>query len=188
MVRLRDALDYFLDFRFETIRRKTSFQLGKVQARTHIVDGLLLALDRIDDVIELIRTMPDQAACRAALMKIDESASSGKNKNSELALGLSRIQADSVLKLQLGQMTRLSHDKLSEERDELESRRKGFQRILDEDNAVYELMIEEMADLDRKYGVERQSKIIYDEDGEVQELDMVKNSRSGKLQRALCHL
>jgi len=174
---LREALDYFLDFRFETIRRKTNFQLGKVQARTHIVDGLLLALNRIDDVIELIRSMPDAASCRAALMKKAESAASSSGKI-PLALGLSRVQADSVLRLQLGQMTRLSHDKLSEERNDLESRRKGFQQILDEDDAVYNLMVEEMDVLDRKYGHERKSKIIYDDDGEVEEMDLVKNSRS----------
>ena len=54
---LREALDYFLDFRFETIRRKTKYQITKVQARIHVVDGLLLALDRIDDVIELIKNL-----------------------------------------------------------------------------------------------------------------------------------
>lgn len=165
---LRAALDYFLDFRFDTIRRKTRFQLGKVQARAHIVDGLLLALGRIDDVIELIRTLPDPTACRAVLMATD-----GK-----LQLGLSRLQADAVLRLQLGQMTRLSQDKLTEEKNDLESKRQGFQKILDEDDAVYQLMIDEMSHLDNKYGHDRKSKIIYDEDSEVQELDLVKNSRS----------
>jgi len=190
---LREALDYFLNFRFETIRRKTNYQLGKVQTRTHIVDGLLLALERIDDVIELIRTMPDPTSCRTALMRTattTTSSSSSKKKKkkddstvgaSTLALGLSRAQADSVLKLQLGQMTRLSQGKLTEERNDLESRRKGFQLLLDEDDAVYKLIVEEMDELDRKYGHERKSKIIHGDDGEVQEMDMVKNSRSGKL-------
>mmetsp|Transcript_24590 Transcript_24590/g.67870 ORF Transcript_24590/g.67870 Transcript_24590/m.67870 type:complete len:702 (+) Transcript_24590:268-2373(+) len=185
---LRESLDYFLDFRFETIRRKTTHQLGKVRARIHIVDGLLLALDRIDDVIELIRTLPDQASCREALMakppEDDDEKSTNKKKktktkNPPLALGLSRAQADSVLRLQLGQMTRLSHNKLTEERNDLESRRADLQTILDEDDAVYNLMVTEMNNLDRKYGHERKSKIIHDDDGEVQELDMVKNSRSG---------
>lgn len=98
----------------------------------------------------------------------------------DLALGLSRVQADSVLKLQLGQLTRLNQGKLKEERNELESQQTDFQRLLDVDDDVYKVMVQEMDEIDKKYGHERKSKIIYDDDGEVQELDMVKNSRSGK--------
>ena len=176
---LRESLDYFLDFRFETIRRKTRHQIGKVRARIHIVDGLLLALEHIDAIIELIRTMPDQASCREALMMGDDSTTKKAKGVSNLGLGLSRAQADSVLKLQLGQMTRLSQGKLTDERDELESKRQGFQKLLDEDDAVYKLITKEMNQIDKKYGHERKSKIVID-DGEVQELDLVKNSRSGK--------
>lgn len=169
---LREALDYFLDFRFETIRRKTNHQLGKVQSRIHVVDGLLLALNQIDAIIELVRKMPDQDSCRTVLMQSEATSTS------ELALGLSKIQANSVLRLQLGQMTRLNQNKLTEERDELESKRKGFQKLLDEDDAVYETMSEELEEMDQKYGTERKSKILKDDDGEVQEVDLVKNSRS----------
>ncbi|MGK3746499.1 MAG: DNA gyrase subunit A [Bacillariaceae sp.] len=113
--------------------------------------------------------------------KKGSSSSNSSDGDDYLALGLSRIQADSVLKLQLGQLTRLNQGKLNEERNDLESQRKGFQRLLDEDDAVYSTMVEEMGELDRKYGHERKSKIIYDDDGDVHEMDMVKNSRSGKL-------
>ena len=110
-----------------------------------------------------------------------KASSSNSDDGNYLALGLSRIQADSVLKLQLGQLTRLNQGKLNEERNDLESQRKGFQRLLDEDDAVYSTMVGEMDEIDHKYGHERKSKIIYDDDGDVQEMDMVKNSRSGKL-------
>jgi len=169
---LREALDYFLDFRFETIRRKTKHQLGKVQSRIHIVDGLLVALDQIDAIIELIRRMPDQASCRTVLMQ------SEPTETAKLALGLSKEQADSVLRLQLGQMTRLSQGKLTDERNDLESKRKGLQTLLDKDNSVYDVMTREMDEMDQKYGHERKSKILRDDDGEVQEVDLVKNSRS----------
>jgi len=175
--KLRESLDYFLDFRFVTIRRKTKHQLNKVQSRIHIVDGLLLALDQIDAIIELIRTMPDQASCRAALVQTTETTT---KESPSLALGLSKEQADSVLKLQLGQMTRLSQGKLTDERNELESKRKSFQQLLDEDKAVYKVMTEELEQMDQKYGHERKSKILTDDDGDVQEIDLVKNSRSGK--------
>lgn len=176
---LREALDYFLDFRFETIRRKTKHQLGKVQSRIHIVDGLLVALDQIDAIIELIRRMPDQASCRTVLMQ------SEPTETAKLALGLSKEQADSVLRLQLGQMTRLSQGKLTDERNDLESKRKGLQTLLDEDNAVYDVMTTEMDEMDQKYGHERKSKILRDDDGEVQEVDLVKNSRSGACMHVL---
>jgi len=169
---LRESLDYFLDFRFETIRRKTKHQLGKVQSRIHIVDGLLLALSQIDAIIELVRKSPDQASCRTILMQ------SKPSKKAPLALGLSKEQADSVLRLQLGQMTRLSQGKLTDERNDLESKRKGFQKLLDEDDAVHEVMTRELDEMDKKYGHDRKSKILRDDDGEVQEVDLVENSRS----------
>jgi DNA gyrase subunit A len=65
---LRDSLDYFLTFRFETIRRKSAFQLLKVEARIHLVEGLLLELGEVDQVMELFRSSPDQNGARDALM------------------------------------------------------------------------------------------------------------------------
>lgn len=169
---LRESLDYFLDFRFETIRRKTEHQIGKVKSRIHIVDGLLLALEQIDAVIDLIRKMPDPASCRTALMQSEATT------EAPLALGLSKAQADSVLKLQLGQMTRLSQGKLTDERNDLESKRNGYQRLLDDDDAVHDVMTKELDEMDKKYGHERKSIILRDDDGEVPEVDLVKNSRS----------
>ena len=105
---LRSAIDYFLDFRFTTIRRRSSYQLNKVASRAHIVEGLLKALASVDEVIELVRISPDQASARVALMD-------PKNKK----LALSEEQTEAVLKLQLGQLTRLNKDKLSNEKADL---------------------------------------------------------------------
>ncbi|KAL3928532.1 MAG: hypothetical protein SGARI_005006 [Bacillariaceae sp.] len=171
---LREALDYFLDFRFETIRRKTANQLKKVEARQHIVDGLLLALSKVDEVIDMIRTMPDQNSCREALMA---SSSEGSKKGDALKLGLSREQADSVLRLQLGQLTRLNQGKLEEEKADLEAQGADLQRLMDVDDAVYETMINEFDEMDEKYGHERKTKIL-NEAGDVNEMDMISNARS----------
>ena len=171
---LRESLDYFLDFRFDTIRRKTKHQLGKVQSRIHILDGLLLALDQMDAVIDLVRNSPDAAASRSVLM------SSETSETNKLAMGLSREQADAVLRLQLGQMNKLKQNELKEEREELESMRKSYQKLLDEDDAVYEVMESELEDMDKKYGKERKSKILLSVDEEVEEVEMIKNSRSGE--------
>jgi DNA gyrase subunit A len=165
---LREALDCFLDFRFKTMRRKSAYQLSKVEARMHIVDGLLLALGQLDKVIELIRTAPDQTAVRTALM--DPKGLLG---------GLSQEQSDSLLRLQLGQLTRLNQGKLSEEKGELEGKQAALRRLLDQDEAVYEVMLDEFTEMDEKFGVERKTQILF-EDGEVNEIDMITNSRSGK--------
>ncbi len=163
---LRSALDCFLDFRFETIRRKAAFQLKKVQSRAHIVDGLLLALKSVDQVIQLIRDAPDQNAARELLM--DPS-----NKK----LSLSKEQADAVLKLQLGQLTRLNKDKLTDEKKALEESRKQLQDLMENDTFVRKNMIEEFQELKSKFGIPRRTSIEFEED-DLNEMDLVKNSRS----------
>lgn len=170
---LREALDCFLDFRFKTIRRKTANQLEKVEKRAHIVDGLLIALEKVDEVIELVRSAPDQASAREALM------------DPEGIVKLSYEQADSVLKLQLGQLTRLNEGKLESEKKELIARRKELKRLLEEDDAVYTVMIEEFDEMDDKFGEDRKTVILND-DVEVNEIDMVTNSRSGKFPMLPC--
>jgi DNA gyrase subunit A len=164
---LREALDCFLDFRFITIRRKASFQLLKVEARAHIVEGLLLALEKIDQVIELTRSAPDQAAVRAALMEKDG------------LLGLSKDQADSVLRLQLGQLTRMNKGKLEDEKKELEGQQQELTRLLDVEEAVYQVMMDEFQGMSERFGEDRKTRILID-DGEVQDIDMISNDQSGE--------
>lgn len=163
---LRSALECFLDFRFETIRRKTAFQLEKVSSRAHIVDGLLLALASIDQVIETIRNAPDQSTARESLMDT-------KNKK----LGLSKEQADAVLKLQLGQLTRLNKNKLSDEKDTLKQSIVRLQDLMDSDTSVRNEMQEEFQKMKDKYGIPRRSKIQLAE-GALEDMDLVQNSRS----------
>jgi len=163
---LRSALDCFLDFRFETIRRRTAFQLAKVETRSHLVDGLLRANLNIDLVIDMIRKAPDQNKARKALM----------NPKFEI-LALSEAQANAVLRLQLGQLTKLNKNKLTEERKTLEGSRKTLQDLMDVDASVYNLMMEDFSTLKDKFGVPRRTKIIRD-DGDLEDEDLVQNSRS----------
>jgi DNA gyrase subunit A len=160
---LRQALDCFVDFRFETIRRKARHQLGKVQARAHIVDGLLIALDKVDKVIEIVRSSEDQQAARLAVQEV---------------LDTSEDQTEAILKLQLGQLTRLNKGKLESEKEELELSRKQLTNLLEVDSAVYDSMVEEFEDLSNRFGTERKTRIESGEDGEMEEIDLVKNSRS----------
>ena len=163
---LRGALDCFLDFRFETIRRKTSHQLGKVAARAHIVVGLLKALKHVDEVIDIIRKASDQNDARDKLMDL-------KNEN----LGLSEEQANAVLRLQLGQLTRLNKDKLSDEKKTLKDSIDKLQNLMDSDTAVRTSMVEEFTELKSKFGIPRRSRILTEE-GELEDIDLVQNSRN----------
>lgn len=160
---LRQALDCFLDFRFETMRRKARNQLRKVEARAHIVDGLLAALEKVDEVIKIVRSAEDQKAARLAVQELLET---------------SEDQTDAILRLQLGQLTRLNKDKLESEKADLEESRKTLTNLLELDNAVYDAMVEEFGELGDRFGTERKTRIETGDDGEMDEIDLIKNSRS----------
>jgi DNA gyrase subunit A len=165
---LRSALECFLDFRFETLRRRSAFVLRKVENRAEIVEGLLKALDSIDQVIDIIRTSSDQNSARNMLM----------NGNNVVALALTREQADAVLRLQLGQLTRLNKDKLESELNDLMKTKGDLKKLLTEDQAVRDLMMKENNQMSNQFGVDRRSKIQFDDIDEISEKDMIKNSRS----------
>jgi DNA gyrase subunit A len=150
----------------------------------HIVQGLLVALQHIDQVIDLIRTMPDTASCREALMMMVDPASNNTSSDNDkvdsvLQLGLSREQADAVLRLQLGQLTRLNQGKLQQKEDELVTQSTMLRTLLEDDNAVYQLMVDEFQEMDTKFGHDRKTRILQ-EDGQVNEMDLITNARSGK--------
>lgn len=163
---LREALDCFLDFRFQTIRNKCVFQLDKVENRIHIVEGLLIALEFTDEVIEIVRSSPDQASARETLMN---------QENTKFSL--SSAQADAVLKLQLGQLTRLNGDKLADERKTLADSQASLRNLLTNDAAVNDAMVEEFEAIKEKFGTPRKTKIL-PEEGEKEEIDLVQNERS----------
>ena len=100
---LRKMLDVFLDFRVETIRRRTAFLLKKAEERDHIVKGLLLALDAMDEIINLIRSAKDSISAREKLQNDHK---------------LSSIQADAILQMQLRRLTALEADKIKGEHNE----------------------------------------------------------------------
>lgn len=91
------------------LRRKASYELSKVESRAHIVEGLLVALEKVDQVIEIVRSSADQKSARETLQQV---------------LGTSEDQTDAILRLQLGQLTRLNKGKLEEEKKDLEKSRK----------------------------------------------------------------
>ena len=136
------------EFRINTVRRRTQHRLDKCEERLHIVMGRMLAWAKIDEIIKLIRASEDQTEAKAKLRE--------KWKFSER-------QAEDIVNLRLGQLTRLDGVKLNDERKSLETERKGLKEILGDDKALRKLVITELAEDAKKYGDERRTLIKTDE-------------------------
>jgi len=131
-------------FRVQTVRRRTEHRLEKCEQRLHIVMGRLLAYVKIDEIIKLIRSCDDQAEAREKLR--------AKWKFTER-------QAEDIVNLRLGQLTKLDGVKLNDDRKSLEDERKGYKTILGTDKALTKLVIAELAEDAKKYGDERRTLI-----------------------------
>lgn len=162
-INLKQALEIFINFRFETIRRRSAYQLDKVKTRLHIVQGLLLALSKIDKIIDLIRTSKDEKSVKAAL-------------SSDL-YGLTVTQADAILALRLGRLTSLEEGKLKEEELTLLASKQTLEALLVDDAQVKAVMRSETLDLKAKYAIPRRSEIVKDQ-GNFEDQDFVPNARS----------
>jgi topoisomerase IV subunit A len=141
------------EFRLGTVRRRTRHRLEKCEERLHIVMGRLLAFVKIDDIIKLIRASEDQADARNRLRE--------KFKFSER-------QAEDIVNLRLGQLTKLDGVKLNEERKALEAERKGLKEILGDEKVLKKLVIKELEQDSKTYGDERRTLIKADERAQVE--------------------
>ncbi|KAG5188528.1 DNA topoisomerase IV, ATP/GTP binding site [Tribonema minus] len=160
---LRALLDSFLAFRFKTVRRRTAYELAKVQARDHIVEGMLIALARVEEVIELVRGSKDNATARQHLTNKD--------------FGLSTEQADAVLALRLGRLTKAEEIKLKKEHTDLTKEIKRLLGLMQDDESVRQVMVKELLELKAKHAVPRRS-IIKKDEGELNDEDLLANDNS----------
>ena len=145
LLNLRDMLRHFLDHRREVILRRTRYELKQAEARAHILAGLLIALDHLDEVIELIRAAPDAATAKTQLMD---------------HFGLSDLQAQAILDMRLARLTGLERQKIIDEAKELEAAIARFRLILAEEAQVKALIAQELKDLKEKFGDGRRTEII----------------------------
>ncbi len=159
---LRKMLDVFLDFRVETIRRRTTFLLKKAEERDHIVKGLLLALDSMDEIINLIRSAKDSISAREKL----------QNDHT-----LSSIQADAILQMQLRRLTALEADKIKGEHNELTRKINSYQEILNSKERIFEIILEELNKIDERFSSPRKTEIL-DLGGGLDDIDLIANDRS----------
>ncbi len=159
---LRKMLDVFLDFRVETIRRRTGFLLKKAEERDHIVKGLLLALGAMDEIINLIRSAKDTVSAREKLQNDHE---------------LSTTQAEAILQMQLRRLTALEADKIKGEHDELTRKINLYQQILNSKERIFEIILEELNKIDERFSSQRKTEIL-DLGGGLDDIDLIANDRS----------
>ena len=156
---LRQCLDYYIDHRKNVILRRTKFDLDKALARAHILEGLKIALDNIDEVINIIRSSYDDAKER--LME---------------RFKLTEIQAQAILDMQLKRLSGLQREKLEEEYAELMKLIAHLKEILASEKLVYDIIKEELLEMKKKFGDERLTKIVAAE-GEFNEEDLIKEEQ-----------
>ena len=143
---LKDQIRHFVDFRHEVIVRRTKYELREAEKRAHILQGLLIALDHLDEVIKLIRESQTPDIARDGLIA---------------NFGLSEIQAKAILELRLQRLTGLERDKIKAEYDELMKTINYLNRILNEEPLRFQIIKDELTEIKEKYGDERRTNIEY---------------------------
>ena len=157
---LRQCLDYYLEHRKDVTLRRTQFELDKALARAHILEGLRIAIDNIDEVIAIIRSSYDDA----------------KEKLME-RFGLSEIQAQAILDMRLRTLQGLQREKIEEEYEELMKLIAHLREILNSEHLVFEVIKEELIKVRDKFGDERKTKIKPAE-GEIEVEDLIKEEQT----------
>ena len=141
---LKDMLRCYIDFQEEVIHRRTQYNLKKAMDRAHILEGLKIAIDFIDEVIAIIRRSKDLASARAALME---------------RFGLDEIQANAIVQMRLGQLTNMERAKIEEEIAALNAKIAEYKEILASDTKKLEIVKEEIIALRNKYADPRRTEI-----------------------------
>mgnify|MGYP000076625385 CR=1 FL=1 len=145
---LKELIEEFIKFRLEVVVRRTRYELRKAEERAHILEGLLIALDHLDEVIALIRASRDAEEARGGLME---------------RFGLTDIQARAILAMRLQQLTGLERDKVREEYEELERKIAELKAILADEGLQRGIIEKELTGIAERYGDERRTAIETDE-------------------------
>ena len=157
---LRQCLDHYIEHRRKVILRRTQFELDKAEARAHILEGLKIALDNIDEVIKIIRESYDDAKERLMAR-----------------FGFSDIQAQAILDMRLKTLTGLQREKIEDEYNELMKLIAHLKEILASETLVYQIVKEEITEVKEKFGDDRKTKIVAAE-GEFEVEDLIADEQS----------
>ena len=143
---LKQLIEEFYNHRHEVVIRRTRYELRKAEERAHILEGLIIACDHIDEIVQIIKTSQTPEVARTRLME---------------RFSLSEIQASAIVDMRLRQITGLMQDKLHEEYDALMRQIDFFHKILSEDAVCVQVIKDELIEIRDKYGDERKTQIIY---------------------------
>jgi len=149
MLNLKDLIKYYVEHRHEVLVRKTKYQLREAEKRAHILEGLLIALDNIDEIIALIRSSQTPDVAREGLIE---------------KFKLSELQARAILDMRLQRLTGLERDKIKNEHAELMKTIEGYKQILDSFELRMNIIKEELLEIKEKYGDEPRTEIEYSAD------------------------
>jgi len=156
VLNLKELLYYYLEHQKDVITRRTRFDLEKAEKRAHIVEGLIRALDNIDEIVTIIKTSEDAQTARTALME---------------RFGFSEVQAQAILDMRLQRLTGLERNKLETEFAELMKKIQYFNDILNNPQMVLDIIKEDLLEIKAKYGDARRTEISHDEqDIDLEEL------------------
>jgi DNA gyrase subunit A len=157
VLNLLEIVDQFVQFRREVVRRRIEFELRKAEARAHILEGLRIALDNLDAVITLIRSAKNPPEAKAGLMT---------------QFGLSEIQSQAILDMQLQRLTGLERQKILDELGELVKVIAQLREILASERLLLDIIVKELRDVQARFGDERRTEIL-DQGGELSITDLI---------------
>ncbi|MDD4820578.1 MAG: DNA gyrase subunit A [Flavobacteriales bacterium] len=158
LLNLLDLVHYFVEHRHDVVTRRTRFELARAEDRAHILEGLIIASDNIDEVVRIIRAASSPDEARANLIARFE---------------LTDIQARAIVEMRLRQLTGLEQDKLRAEYEDVMKRIEHYKALLADKALRMALVREEMEDVKQRYGDERKSEIEYSADGDFSMEDMI---------------
>jgi len=162
LLTLKDFLSVFLEFRVEAITRRTQYFLRKAEERDHLLQGLLIALANLDEIIHLIRHAADTPTAKQELMSRYE---------------LSEAQADAILQMQLRRLTALEAEKIRQEHEELQAQIADYRDILARRERILDMIVEEVTQIKTKHATPRRTVIEQSEDDLV-DADLIANERA----------
>jgi DNA gyrase subunit A len=144
LLSLKEALRHFIDFRREVVVRRATYDLAQAEARAHLLEGFAVALDNLDEVINIIRASENTAAARTQLMERFE---------------LSELQANAILDMRLRALTAMERQKVLDELEEVRAKIKDLEELLSSDERILDDVLEELGEIREKFGDERRTEL-----------------------------
>jgi len=175
VLNLKEFLRYFVLFRKEVVTLRTEYDLRKAREKEHILEGLTIALDNLDEVVKLIRNSQDPVTAREGLIS---------------TFALSEVQAKAILEMRLQRLTGLERQKILDELDDIRKRIEGYLHILGNEEVKLKIIREELVEIKTKYGDERRTEIADTDEGDIVIEDLIADedavvvyTRSGYIKR-----